>query len=474
MTEDGQIEWRRTLPDSCQLSPGLKKIVTPLLAGLLEADAEKIWTFDRFFKEVTDMLSRKIVNVFHVNEAHAIKIYILPDENYNHLQNYITEQTDIVPEKQVLLYKSDLFTEIVEENSRAGGYPKTSEEEPLFLFNKDNNNVTVLQEQKLPVFNDFGNVSVESDAAQAKNACSIGYLCKRRIEKCSLACKHFNNAVESFTQYIDKELKQLYQISQFLLEKTAIHRKTEQFLQACQSLPNHKPPTATSGKEELKRLSEGFVAETSKKIMQLHQAHVINCNLKSEWDTSRRSLECPSKKRAPERAATEVERLRDSWQHLVRDRATRTLSYNDEQFHILERIKITHTIKRLRVLLQSEVVPQYRQLADNLGDWYKIGQTVYLQLMILMKDVANYDGNLRKFELEMFVKNEEYLEQVKKHYEQGGDVTTKKTRISNNKLKQCLRDYNKENGSVVQILRENGELVDKINQSLEKILENDD
>lgn len=35
-SENGQIEWSRTLPAHCQLSTGLKQLVTPLLAGLLE------------------------------------------------------------------------------------------------------------------------------------------------------------------------------------------------------------------------------------------------------------------------------------------------------------------------------------------------------------------------------------------------------------------------------------------------------
>lgn len=50
--EGGPIEWRKELPDNCQLSYGLKKVITPLLAGLLEADHRKIWSFDKFFKEV--------------------------------------------------------------------------------------------------------------------------------------------------------------------------------------------------------------------------------------------------------------------------------------------------------------------------------------------------------------------------------------------------------------------------------------
>lgn len=50
----------------------------------------------------------------------------------------------------------------------------------------------------------------------------------------------------------------------------------------------------------------------------------------------------PSQTRDSFRAKYLVERLRDSWQHLLRDRATRTLTYNDEQFHALEKIKVFH------------------------------------------------------------------------------------------------------------------------------------
>lgn len=34
--ENGPIDWSHTLPPHCQLSNGMKSLVTPLLAGLLE------------------------------------------------------------------------------------------------------------------------------------------------------------------------------------------------------------------------------------------------------------------------------------------------------------------------------------------------------------------------------------------------------------------------------------------------------
>lgn len=70
----------------------------------------------------------------------------------------------------------------------------------------------------------------------------------------------------------------------------------------------------------------------------------------------------------------------DSWQHLLRDRATRSLTYNDEQFHALEKIKIAETGKRMKLLLTDDVRPVVAQIAECLADWYKRAQTIYLKV----------------------------------------------------------------------------------------------
>lgn len=87
--------------------------------------------------------------------------------------------------------------------------------------------------------------------------------------------------------------------------------------------------------------------------------------------------------------------MRDSWQHLVRDRTARNLTYNDEQFHTLERVKVTETGRAARALLDKECTPCAYAMAEALEDWYKVAQTVYLQSQILDKDLAGADLKLR-------------------------------------------------------------------------------
>lgn len=478
--ENGPIEWRKELPNNCHLSEGLKKFITPLLSGLLEVDAKKIWTFDKFFNEVTDMLSRKIVNVFHVNKASLIKVYIHPDENYEQFQSYLTEQTNIKSENQIILLKQNVFRDLIEENTRAEGYPNTTPQEPLILFSKENNNVEVDPEPELPKVSEFQNiVSVDNDASKAKDACSLGYVCKRRIEKAALHCTLCNYSVENFSLYITNELKKLHQICHHLMEICESRKETAQAMHIAQKAAKSllkQPQNAVNFIEQLEEISEIFFKEIKPRVQQLFDQNVMENKLKLEWEYSSRLLKCPAKTKAPAKARSEVERLRESWQHLVRDRATRTLSYNDEQFHNLERIKIMETLRRIKALLETEVFPAYTQFADNLGDWYKIAQTIYLQTMILNKDVGCYEQKLEEFHDNLRVENVQFVEDMKALTEQ--PVKSKVAQMYPNgnckseQLRLSFRKLAKTKEEIMEALSENNQLVEQINLISERLLSN--
>lgn len=298
--ENGPIEWKRELPVNCQLSAGLKKIINPLLAGLLEADHKKIWSFDTFFKEVDAVLSRKAVNIFHVNKSGLIKVYIDPNETYQQLQEYINEQTDIIPENQILLYKTSLLTDLVEEYVKASGFPKTVEDDPLFLFCRENNNVNIPPFQELPKFNDFSTViSVENDASQAKFACSIGHQAKRLVERYSLHSKLICDTVENLTKYINTNLKEVNQKSQHLLDKTEIFKKTAKIFELSQKISSYN--LKTNPCDELDNISKDFTSAVVVGVHGLHKQHAIENNLKLQWDSMSRDLKCPFKTLAPAR-----------------------------------------------------------------------------------------------------------------------------------------------------------------------------
>lgn len=411
-SENGQIEWSKDLPHNCQLSAGLKKLVTPLLAGLLEVDSQRIWNFERFFKEVTYILSCKLIHIFYMNKVQNIRVYLPPDRTcgelhspertYGKLQSLVHEQTDVAPANQIILYQDSLLLSFIEDSSAGQSYPVTQEDKPLMLFSKENNNVTLVSEGDIPKFPSFPtHVSVETDASLAKTSCSVGHACKRRVEKLSQCSLLIHACVEQFTAVVRKDLKNVEAKSKKMRDLTqCVEETVEAVTRAHNTIRDllKIPDNGESGSHgDLIAPSHELVNELAPAIQQLHQRYVTEHTLQNEWSVTTHDLPCPARSHAPARARTMVDRLRDSWQHLLRDRATRSLTYNDEQFHVLERIKVGETGRRLRLLLDTECQPAIVQLADALADWYKMAQTVYLQARILDKDVDACEKRLEAF-----------------------------------------------------------------------------
>ena len=103
----------------------------------------------------------------------------------------------------------------------------------------------------------------------------------------------------------------------------------------------------------------------------------------------------------------------ESWQHLLRDRAARTLTYNDEQFHILEKIKMTETIRTIIDILNKECSPSVSNKTEALADWYKKASTIYLQTEILYKDLSSFEDDIASFSLGLRHSQDRYLQLVR-------------------------------------------------------------
>lgn len=278
-SENGPIEWSKELPQNCQLSIGLKKIVTPLLAGLLEVDPQRIWSFERFFSEVTDTLCRKAIHIFNVHKASLIKIFLHPEEKLVALQVHIQDQTEITPHAQILLLGQVPLTNLIEESTPGKGYPSTSSDKPLILFSRENNNVLLPVEIELPKFPVFATlVSVENDASQAKIACSVGHVCKRRIDKLSLCSKLSHDAVKAFSRLLSMELTRVLEKCQHSKEFTKVIEDTVLAIERGESFARHvfrkyggQSVEVKNWRIELDAKSKELTTELIPAIMQLHQ-----------------------------------------------------------------------------------------------------------------------------------------------------------------------------------------------------------
>ncbi|XP_076033468.1 I-kappaB kinase epsilon isoform X2 [Oratosquilla oratoria] len=424
-SENGPIEWSTDLPETCQLSLGLRKLVTPLLGGLLEVDPQKMWNFEKFFQEVTALLNRKVLHLFFVNKVQPLTIYMESNHKYEELQCLVCEQTDMSPVDQLVLYDNKHFTEIIDKDLEGRSYPSTTPHTPLVLFCKQNDDVTLtLPEVPAVKFTNFpASVSVEHDAATGKAFCSVGHAIKRKIDYYTKCVQLIEYSVLMFIEVIVNQLKSLQNrlghiqdlttaISDRFSQLVANHRR---FMMLTQMIGGNQESITPPLRERLEDLVNNKV-DTEKEVRdslnavvpvvnQLYERVVTGGQLRKQWQQA--NVDVASIERAPNKANSYVTKLRESWQHLLRDRAARTLTFNDEQFHLLEKMKMKETAKSLEAL-SSTVTGVLHHTNDNLADWCKVAQVQRVQTEIEETDVEKHSLHLQSFQSALSDTEEKY------------------------------------------------------------------
>lgn len=149
---------------------------------------------------------------------------------------------------------------------------------------------------------------------------------------------------------------------------------------------------------------------------------------------------------------------------MLRDRATRSLTYNDEQFHVLERIKVTETGRRLKALLETECTPSMTQRSECVADWYKMAQTVFLQTQILDKDIDSYERVLESFSYRLSQESKERNENLLHSLDRlpGKSKTIEKTSVPVQESTKKWRNICDTQEQIAMLLCENGLLIDQI------------
>ena len=219
--ENGPIQWSRELPNSCLLSQGIKKHLTPILAGLLEVNPQKMWTFEKFFNEVTNLLGKKKVFLYFMNKLAAHRVYLDKSQHLEDFQLLLTEQTEVEPSSQILLLEDSLLTRHVEPNTPGTSFPDTDLTNPVILFAKNNNSVKFGDERDLATFPTLPNlVSVENDATLAKSATAVGYAHKRKIDQYTTCARVMAIAVKQLVEVIKHQLEKLQEVADKCKTKT--------------------------------------------------------------------------------------------------------------------------------------------------------------------------------------------------------------------------------------------------------------
>ncbi|XP_076350603.1 serine/threonine-protein kinase TBK1-like isoform X2 [Tachypleus tridentatus] len=378
-SENGPIEWNRDLPKSCLLS--------------------------QFFSEVTKILSKKVFHIFYVNEGKEFSVYMDGNKSLLDLKEKIGIQTSIQPKSQLLLYQNDRLEKHVDIDVQLSEYPQTTSRNPLRLLHRDITEVTAQTglgqlTARFPTF-PTASVNLEHDASLAKICCSVAQAVQRLVERSDRCYTFLTKFPNILTTLISEEAKllatTLSQVEEtannldnclkMFVNRHALLAKILEFWpykHTAQSDLDQLAGLITS-KKESQAAVHNHVKSLKARIKSFEDKFLKGKHAQQQWEQS--ISQCIIVSRCVETASIYVQKIRESWQSLVRDKAARTLSYSDEQFHILEKIKIQQTGQKLFSLLQDTCLKACHQVSQKLDDWYNAIQVAMVQCECLQKEI---------------------------------------------------------------------------------------
>ncbi|KAG8577977.1 hypothetical protein GDO81_010346 [Engystomops pustulosus] len=374
--ENGQIEWSRDLPLSCNLSFGLQSLFTPVLANILEADQEKCWGFEQFFAVTNDIFERIVIHVFSLQQMTLHKIYIHELNMPTEFHDLVYKQTKIPSQNQELLFEGRRL--VLEPGRQAKHFPVTSEENPIFVITREMMMVIGLRYEEILIPKPHSHYDLDIDANMAKVVTGVVcYYC--RIATSLLLTQdltrkgiswlievmkdEYNETVHKNTEVtlkfnfcnrtIEKDLKTYEHVMQMSMESDIyeIHSKLLRLSSSQQNLE-------TSLREIKNELSLGGALTDSWTMVEgTHPSDrnvekmLVLLNLITE-------ISCQFKK----------------------DKAQRRLPYNEEQIHKFDKQKLYIHATKAYSLFKDECVNKYESFRSKVLEWMR-------KMMLLRKQL---------------------------------------------------------------------------------------
>ncbi|ODM89723.1 Serine/threonine-protein kinase TBK1 [Orchesella cincta] len=415
--QSGTVIFEKHLPKNCLLSPDLKKLICPLLAGLMEVDPRKKLSYESYFEKVDEIINRVQFNIFNINKSQLIRLYINPNETktFEDLNGVIHSHTKIQPENQILLFKDATLEGILETVTVdiCTKLPPTAKNNPVILCDRVNTEVCWKPDKTLFKKKLFPNtVDYKTDATIARHNCSLAHHIKRQIED---ACQKVNITYMSVQTINHVVVTQLTSASkENSLIRKAVHSMNSQFEmmkgfnQLCNAFIKFVPEDIENGStfhESVKKL-EGIYSsqyfEFQKLVEMLLQlkpsinsllgSRVQNRFLMNNWEQSSGRVKSVNDfvriERIGETLLNNIERpygeISGDLPSLSHRRAA---SEPEEQcLHLIERNKMIQEMDKLEKH-HVDCSANFSALNSVFSEWYKLAIAAYVQPEILTKDM---------------------------------------------------------------------------------------
>ncbi|KAM8867292.1 inhibitor of nuclear factor kappa-B kinase subunit epsilon isoform 2-T3 [Synchiropus picturatus] len=377
--ENGPIEWSYHLPDSCQLSQGLKMQLVPILAGLLEAGQERCWGFDQFFTATTDIMQRQPVHLFAPQLAVAHCIYI---HHYNTVSVFFEEvasQTGVAVQQQHLLYLGHQL--LLEGSMKVVNLPHTTPERPLILLcdGPEEHSGPSIREPEVPLIPPRFDVIVDYNFT--KVVVGVVHQYGRLVKM--LHC-HRELLLDGFYSYM-MMLRSECGEAMHSIAKVTIR------LQSCLSMEN-KLHSLNS------HASQNGISDNGQKLQLVSQhlpvcaahIHEFEKHLDRLQIEHAKLAECLACDRSCQKMHFLLQKITATHQHYRKDRLTGKLAYNDEQIHKFEKFHLSSNIKHVKSLFRDESLQRYKELVDSARTW----SSLLLEMKTKLRDFSSFLAGL--------------------------------------------------------------------------------
>uniref|UniRef100_A0A8C0BEI5 TANK binding kinase 1 n=1 Tax=Buteo japonicus TaxID=224669 RepID=A0A8C0BEI5_9AVES len=366
--ENGPIEWSWEMPVSCSLSKGLQVLLTPVLANILEADQEKCWGFDQFFAETSDVLHRIIVHIFSLQQMTLHKVYIHSYNTAAIFHELVYKQTKIPSQSQELVYEGRRL--ILEPGRLAQHFPRTTEENPIFVVSREAVNIVGLIYEEVLLPKVHQRYDLDGDASMAKAV--TGIVC--------YACRVASSLL-LYQELMRKGIRWLIEIIKDDYNEM-VHKKTEVVIRLdfcsrnIEKLSSSQGTIETSLQDIKTKLSPGgLLADTWANQEGMHP-----------------------KDRNPERLQALLCSITDIYHQFKKDKAERRLPYNEEQIHKFDKQKLYLHATKAIALFKDECVSKYDTFLDKAEDWTRKMLHTRKQLLALANQCFDIEEEVSKYQ----------------------------------------------------------------------------
>lgn len=391
MTENGAIEYRKELPNTCRLSLGLKRLLTPFLAALLEKDPSRTWPFDHFFDQVAAVTSKVVVDAFCPSLLLPIKVYADKTDTLQRLKELIAEQTDIPPVNQLLLLGGQQLSTLVQPSQPIREYHlDISTTNPVMVFST---NGTFSQRPYSPGVGQFPQltqaVSIDYDYPQCKRCCGVLHSIIEAVRINTETTTLVNMAVHMYCSHMKQQVAVVQESLGRLGQQMGVVNHWQHSIASqlrCHLDLLHLthasagPAMANVAKwikviqaaqqthmKECESLFQKLQSSSAEASSQLQEAVSVQ-NAVSDWDTT---LSCTPADRCVEKLRVLQDRMRKILTMFKDNRAKRVLNYNDEQIHKFEKNKLSELCTQARSMLTDNCMRKRKNLFMAYKLWFE-------------------------------------------------------------------------------------------------------